>query len=139
MYIIPLDAMVGNERIAFGQQRREEAIQSRTAYLAKEREQNARLVAMRAEVERWTPPTSDHEGLRTFMLQQLDVSGVSDFAERWLKKAEDKAPAAYYAEAVGGAEQDIHYHTEEHAKEVERTERRNRWLADLRKSIRDNA
>ena len=128
-------AMGENDRTAFGETRRQEEIENRRRHLRRSQEQDARLKAMREQVVAWTPPTPDHTGLREFMLQQIELSYNGDFYERYLAEAEVKTPAAYYEEAVTAARRSIKYNTEEHAKEVQRTETRSRWIADLRKSL----
>lgn len=95
--------------------------------------EQARYEAMLAKVEAWTPPTPDHEGLKIFMRDQLKESIRFDFYE----EPEPVSPGAtaFIAEESRLAHRDLDYNTAERAKEIERTEGRNRWLAELRNSL----
>lgn len=129
-----LQEMGGSERIAFGEQQRQLEIERCQAILTKDREENERLIAMRLQVEAWTPPTPDHEGMKRFMLQQIDTS-MNTCNSLYLKRAEEKAPVHYYAEAVLSAERDIKYHAAEHAKELAKVDSHNEWVQRLRESL----
>lgn len=41
----------------------------------------ARYKSMREQVQNWTPPTADHEGLKKFMLSQIEESIIVDCSE----------------------------------------------------------
>lgn len=131
-----LKAMSGEERAVFGETAKAEDIERSRKYLEKAMAENSRLEDMAAQVRAWTPPTKDHQGLKDFMLQQIDVSknGV-DYSEKSLAEAQAKPATAYYVEAVSSAARDIKYHTEGNAKEVECTNSRTEWVQQLRASI----
>jgi hypothetical protein len=90
---------------------------------------------MRVGVQSWVPPTQDHNGLKDFMLEQLEQSMRFDCIhlttpdrvspERWRLTKLDEAHRARIRAREGLLE------------EVERTESRNKWLADLRGSLND--
>lgn len=131
-----LENMGGTERIAFGNVMRADAIKRHRDWLAKELAENDRLIKMRKQVEAWKPPSPDHAEYKAFMLQQIEVSMNSiDYIKKAIAEAEAKAPVHFYADAVARAARDIEYHTQEYVKEVERTEKRNRWVAQLRESL----
>jgi hypothetical protein len=93
--------------------------------------------AMIADVVAWNPPTSEHIGLKNFMLQQLHESLRYDADESYYR---DHAPVLLSAEAWKAQQiekclRDIDYHKKAAAEEVDRTEQRNLWIADLRKSL----
>lgn len=127
-----LQAMTNEQRIAFGTQKGEDAFKRAKEYAAKCKAQNDRLLDMQAKVRDWTPPTPDHTELQAFMLQQLEISmhSMDDSFEL-------KAPMEYYAEAVKNAEHGIDYHRKGYAEEVERTSARNKWIRELRESLRE--
>jgi len=131
-----LKAMSIEERTAFGETTKTKDVDRKQGYLKKAVVENNRLEDMAAQVRAWTPPTKDHQGLKDFMLQQIDVSknGV-DYSEKSLAEAQAKPAPEYYVEAVLSAARDIKYHTEENAKEVERTNSRTEWVQQLRESI----
>lgn len=100
----------------------------------------ARYEAMRDEAEAWDPPTSEHQGLKEFMVKQLTESIDFDcFTYEFPSPPRDGS--TWRHEAVAKAKRDIEYHTAEHAKEVERAAGRSAWVQALRHSLApvDNA
>jgi len=98
-----------------------------------------RLVDMRSKVSDWKPPTSDHDGLKKFMLEQIDITMPIDgtsgtyYQEQLTTFSAQECRRTRIAEA----RKDILYHKKEHAKEVERTDERNAWVEDLRGSLKE--
>ncbi len=98
---------------------------------------------MLEKVQAWTPPTPEHEGLKKFMIEQLNssIQWETPLDESHnLKALEDikakmKHPLEYFREAVAELEKKIKYHTEQHEKEVKRAEFSNNWFKALRKSF----
>lgn len=93
-----------------------------------------RLLSMRAQVTNWQPPSPDHEGLKSFMIEQLDSTlrydgTIHPFSIKkqsgleWIRHQEESA------------RRDIEYHKSEQKKEEKRTQERNLWLAQLRASL----
>ena len=98
----------------------------------------ARYRAMRTKVEAWTPPTAEHVGLKSFMLEQLDTSAYGWSAPRYYDEPTDKAkyePEEWLRGEIDKAHRDIGYHAAEREKEIARTEGRNSWVAALRASL----
>lgn len=96
-------------------------------------ELRAKYEAMLAEVESWTPPTPEHEGMKKFMRDQITESIRWDCSSSGAPEPKD-APA-WHAEQIALAERDIAYHTKEHAEEVERCRQRTEWVRALRRSL----
>jgi hypothetical protein len=93
-----------------------------------------RYEAMLAKVQAWEPPTANHQGLKDFMIQQLESS--IDFDCCYKLDMPHKLPGGdYKAQQIKAAERDIQYHTAEQKKEVERTQERNAWVRALRESL----
>lgn len=131
-----LKAMSAEERAAFGESAKAGDIERSREYIEEALAENSRLEDMAAQVRAWTPPTKDHQGLKNFMLQQIDVSKNDvDYLERFMAEEQAKPVTAYYVEAVSSAARDMKYHAEENAKEVERTNSRTEWVQQLRASI----
>lgn len=108
----------------------------------KSRDLARRYRAMLAEVEAWQPPTPDHEGLKKFMREQLQESLRFDcqddeFAQQW--KPKRRSGPVWRDEKAAQAHRDIAYHSEERAKEVERTQARTDWVKALRESLPSGA
>lgn len=98
-----------------------------------------RYTVMLQKVKNWNPPTSDHAGLKTFMIEQLESSIKWDCHEdchnndisSWGKmKYSD-----YVKELTSSNKRSIEYHTEEIKKEKENVEFANKWITELYKSI----
>lgn len=87
---------------------------------------------MRAAVAKWKPPTGEHGGLRSFMLEQLDTGDPGDlYVERPFVGTVDE----WMAEQVASAEKSLSYAETSLREEEERTRSRNAWLRALRESI----
>lgn len=93
----------------------------------------AKYEQMLACVKAWTPPTKDHEGLKTFMIEQLEESKRFDCHVMQLPTK--RTPEQWRQEKLADAYSSLGYARQEHAKEIARVEARNQWLADLRKSL----
>lgn len=130
-----LKTMSAAKQREYGEGLREEAVARAMQGHSKAMEEEARLERMEAQVKAWQPPTGEHDGLKKFMLEQIQISKHGDWMSKYVNEAKDKTPEAYFAEAVSKAARDINYHTEEHAKEVERTNGRNEWIDQLYKSL----
>lgn len=115
--------------------REQQSYDDRQSSKARQRE---RYEAMIAKVEAYHCP---HSELKAFMLEQLrsgldfDCPPPSDAP--WNQPPEPKTGTVWRSERLEKLEQGILYHAAEHAKEVERTESRNIWMAALRASLED--
>jgi len=131
-----LRAMSLEEKIAFGHTEKDNDLASTKNSLERELEQNGRIDEMAEQVKAWCPPTSEHQRLKIFMLQQLEISYNSmKYLRDRLGAIADKLPIDYYVSAVAQAERDITYHAEEHAKEVQRANERTAWVRQLKESL----
>ena len=123
------------KRIAFGEAEKRKSIKEYIRYQKNMDAENNRLEEMETQVRAWIPPTEGHKGLKSFMLQQINVSKSSHSYVDEIKKAEKRSAMSYYVEAISKATKDIAYYTKEYEKEVERVNDRNEWVRQLRKSI----
>lgn len=115
----------------------EASMDSREKCIKSANELRAKYEAMRQQVAAWEPPTPDHEGLRDFMLQQIDESIKFDCNTSYYGEPELYSTRGWRDIKIMKARRDIEYHTAEQAKEVEHTEQRNAWLKALRDSLKD--
>lgn len=128
--------MTDDERIKFGQSKKDEEIDRAEKYLAKEIMENLRLSLMRDRVMAWKIPTSEHAGLREFMLDQIKISMHSlEYSEKRIRDAKASFARDYYDRALAEATRDIEYHEKAQLEENERTFNRNRWVNELKASI----
>lgn len=111
-----------------------EWIRARAEEEAKRLDRERRYGAMLAEVEAWTPPTSEHQGLKDFMVQQLTESIRFD-CSTYERTSPERDGLKWREEAINKARKDIEYYATEHAKEVERAASRTAWVQSLRQSL----
>lgn len=102
-----------------------------------EREQaRSRYQALLDAAEKWTPPTSEHHGVKAFMIEQLRTSLDFDCNPEWPKEPARLTGSEWRAKRVEGLKRDIEYHNTKNVEEINRTEGRNKWLDDLRASVK---
>jgi len=89
---------------------------------------------MLAQVKAWIPPTSNHDGLKKLMAEQLERSVEFDCSAP--EKPTVLSGFAYQENALEKAQRGIERHTEEHTKEVQRANERTQWVQALRESFK---
>jgi hypothetical protein len=97
---------------------------------AERKERNARYESMLQKVRGWT---TEAEGIRDFMLQQLTIS-IDTYAG---EPPVELTGAQWLVKTRKEALRDISYYETHIADEIHRVALRNRWLADLRRSLAD--
>ena len=91
-----------------------------------------RFIAMREEVRAWTPPTPDHEGLKDFMLEQLE----HDCREPKLRENEDtRTPEEYRVEWIEWAEETLVRRREDLKKAQDGAKEKEHWIKMLKASL----
>jgi hypothetical protein len=129
--------MTAIRMIEYGSSKKAEEIRSINEAIEKETEENTRLLQMEEQVNEWTPPSPEHNGLKEFMLEQINISknDISYFTKA-LTKAEQQSPLDYFMETMVKIKRDIDYYTLEQEKEIVRVKSRNEWLQQLRESLK---
>lgn len=132
-----LKLMNAHEQLAYGERRRASAIRSAREAHKRYLAEDARLLAMKAEVLKWEPPSAEHEGLKKFMLEQIEVSlhGKYNGSES-LQHALESIPLDYYRQAVQAAKDNIAYHKKGQLEENKRAAERTKWVQTLKKSLK---
>lgn len=96
--------------------------------------------AVLARVQAWTPPTPEHEGLKTFMAKQLaesiEFDCIDDATVDLFNPLAPVTGAEWRENEMKQAKQSVVYHANENAKEIARAKQRNKWVRDLRDSLR---
>ena len=94
--------------------------------------------AMLAKVEAWESPSADHNGFKKFMVEQITSSIGFDCDNRYYRdqKHTKLTGADWLAQEEAKARKGVAYHEAENTKEIERTEGRNRWVKELRDSLK---
>jgi hypothetical protein len=93
--------------------------------------ENSRIEEMVGFVNLWIPPTQEHQQLKEFMLQQLEVSQTFNYA----LPLELMSPEEYYRNAVSETRENIRDAQESLTKERERSAARVRWVRELYSSL----
>ena len=107
------------------------AIEDRKRANRAKRRNNDRLLA---DVLEWLPPTLAHSSLKNFMVKQL-TQEIEDYYSDELPPEPKKTIEEYRSSKLAYYEQCLSHHKEGHLKEIERTNRSNVWLKQLRESL----
>lgn len=136
--LVKLLNMTEAEQIAFGKEQKKMKIASSEKYLANARLENNRLDEMTAKVQAWQPPTKDHEEMKKFMLEQLEISKNStSFTENELEKEKAKDPIAYYMETIDSINWGMEFDQKHLLAATKRNQEKNEWLQQLRQSLKE--
>lgn len=93
---------------------------------------------IREEIIKWMPPTTEHEGLKKFALEQIDISAPSkDTMDYYIEAINEKEPTPeeYIENNIKRCEEDLKYAEKRYAEELKRVADNNKWLDDFRKSL----
>jgi hypothetical protein len=107
--------------------------------LAERKAMKHRYESMLEEAKTWEPPTSDHSGLKDFMVKQLTESIEYDCDLEWVEK--DLKELVFLSERewmsskIKSLNKDLAYYRKAYAEEVERVSNRNLWITELRDSF----
>lgn len=90
------------------------------------------------KVVQWEPPTPEHVEMKDFMIEQIKSSIKFDDAETYHLERPVKRLSGeeWLAKAIAETKYSIDYHTEQNQKEIERVAARNKWVQDLRDSLK---
>ena len=117
---------------------RKAEIESSKTGIAKTNDLRAKYNAMLSESKAYIPPSSDHEGFKKFMVEQIEESIKFDCSTDYYQKTIDRLPkdiATWKKERLSSVMRDIAYHTKENTEEINRTNSRNLWVKQLRESL----
>ena len=93
---------------------------------------------MLKKVNNWIPPSTEHDGLKKFMIEQIAESIKWDcstsYQEEGLSREKESFEEHYVAE-LKSLEDDIKYHEKKYNEDVERTNKANQWIEDLYNSL----
>lgn len=110
---------------------------SRTRRLQENLNQLESYRGMLEHVRMWSAPSEEHEGLKEFMLKQITESIEWDDSTKYLSTPTPAVSVTDGLEAKKAAAlKDIEYHKDENVKELQRTAERNRWVRQLRESLK---
>lgn len=130
-----LDDLPWEEVVAALHTSYDEAIKRRAEAEAERLKTKANYEKMLAEVNAWVPPTQDHEGLKRFMIEQLQDSIKWDCSPSSWPEPQLTSAKEWLEEQYASIADDIAYHKRELARETDAVAAVNQWLADLRSSV----
>ena len=93
---------------------------------------------MLKKVNNWIPPSTEHDGLKKFMIEQIAESIKWDCSTSYYEEGlsrEKESFEEYYTDKLKSLEKDIKYHEEKYNEDVERTNKANQWIEDLYNSL----
>ena len=128
---MPLDVAIREES-----SERTREVAKRASYRHEKEEIKARYEAIRPEVAVWCAPTSDHVGLKDFMLQQIDLClKTAGFHPGYYPEIVRTTGGMWRTRKMAEARKRIRSYKRDHAAEVERAESRTLWVKQLRESL----
>ena len=120
----------------------EKRISDYKAYAERETAMNEKYAKVRKEVEEWIPPTEEHEGLKKFALEQIDMSITKQkYIDEYLEKSKeefdgsDEAVKNYINDIVDYYQRDIKRSYKSWQEELERTRSKNEWMTKFLESL----
>ena len=111
--------------------------------IEKAKKANIELNKILIEVNKWQPPTTEHIGIKNFMIEQIDMTIKHDcdmdYDHEKLIKIENDLLTLNASELrkqmIEKGKKDLTYHKTENIKEIQRCETSNKWVTDLLNSL----
>jgi len=96
------------------------------------------------EANRFTPPTSDHHGIKDFMIQQLETTiehdGDISYHQERINNIESRLNSLdgeiIKSEKLENIHKNIKYHKERLNEEVDRVNKSNKWMIDFNNALK---
>lgn len=111
-------------------------------YAERETAMNEKYAKVRKEVEEWIPPTEEHEGLKKFALEQIDMCVTKqEYIDEYLEKSKeefddsDEAVQNYINDIVDYYQRDAERSYKSWKEELERTRSKNEWMTKFLDSL----
>lgn len=139
-----LKKMTLEEMITNARRDRVNQIEEREKYLDGQEKLRNKYMSIRNEVEQWNPPTAEHQGIKAFALEQIDISMPSeedliriqeDIARN--RNMEDSSVIKDVIALIEGSIKDIEYYSNKMCEEENRVYGRNVFLDQFLKSLEE--
>lgn len=121
-----------------------EIVKNYKNYIKKENEKDKKYEKIRLDIENWIPPTLEHKSLKTFALQQINISlsnkGFISYLLEIINKeldVSDTAVEEYRQKRINLCAEDADRRFKDLQAEFKRTEEKNAWMAALLESLED--
>jgi hypothetical protein len=95
---------------------------------------------MRKQCEAWIPPTPNHNELKQYMLDQIDLCAghiPKDDYDELIAQYKTKTVQTYKSDTMANYQWRIDYHTKKLVNETASAEMNQKWIAALRDCIKD--
>lgn len=108
-----------------------------TEQLEKDRQENVILDNMIAEVLKWQYPTPEHAGIRSFMLEQLELSknNTKYYEERLSEAFNPPSFSEWFKDHMLSIENDLDRAKKNLEEQEQRVANNNKWIATFRSSL----
>ena len=103
--------------------------------VAEDAKRDASYKAMLGQVHAWVPPTPEHEGMKQFMVEQIEESIKFDSNAGYLTEPQQLSADEWWAAEMAKAYRDLGYAEKAHREEQERCAKRTAWIKALRESL----
>jgi hypothetical protein len=113
----------------------EEALEYKGDYSQKQMNLGKRYKAMLATVQHWEPPTSEHEGLKRFMIEQLESSIDFDILDYVPSVPERLSVSDYSTNKIQAIAKRFDNAVESLRKQESLAKSQNEWVTTLRDSL----
>lgn len=107
-------------------------------------DENIKLIKVKDEVEKWKPPTEEHQDLKKFALEQIGMSmnsdGLVDAYIEDMNKVLDTSQESvleWYDEKLEDAMSELNNAYKWYKEEYKRVDSRNKWMKDFLDSLED--
>lgn len=107
------------------------------------KDEDKKYLKVREEVEKWTPPTPEHENLKKFCLDQIDMS-LNTFLYKWYKEeinkeldTSDDAIRKYIDDLKDQEDEKVNRAYKKYQAELKRVEEKNLWMKQFLDSLED--
>lgn len=113
----------------------EKALKSFGERVNKKIEQKNKYEKMLKKVKAWQPPTDEHKELKDFMINQIEDSIKWD-CKFYSFEGKELNGDEWYKEEMKSLERDLEYYQKQYKEEVDRVDKRNKWIDELIASLK---
>ena len=119
------------------EQEHTDAVSSNEKIISEKLDLETKYALMLDKVKAWTPPTTEHENMKKFMIDQIEESIKFDCDITYNSEPIVLSPEKWLGEYIDEHAKDLGYHVKEWYAEVSRCKERTEWVDQLRKSLVD--
>lgn len=134
--------MTFNEALSQMIERHSKKVSDYKRYAEKEIEMNRKYQKVRDEVEQWIPPTKDHNGIKKFALEQIDIcmtkqKYIDEYIELSNQVLDDSKEAVekYRAEYIADCQKYVDRAYEAYHEELKRVADKNEFMQKFLESL----